>query len=92
MSPGVAASIGRAERTVGQAVQEETLALVERSVWTAAVLHRLKAGRKQSDLEGRLDESEADTQTPLGEAMRGERTVAPCPLIAVQAVIGGAKH
>ena len=35
--------------------------------------------------DGRRDESMSDTRTLSGETARGEKTVAPCPLAAVQA-------
>jgi hypothetical protein len=43
------------------------------------------AGRRNGRFGGRCDENVTDTRTPAGEAGRGERTVAPCPLAAVQA-------
>lgn len=42
------------------------------------------AGRRNSDLDVRRDENGTDTRTPAGEAVRGESTVAPCPLPAAQ--------
>lgn len=45
------------------------------------------AGRRNSDFDGRRYENVTDTRTPSGEADRGERTVAPCPLPVVQATI-----
>ena len=45
------------------------------------------AGRRNSRFGGRRDENVTDTRTPAGEADRGERTAAPCPLSAVQANI-----
>jgi hypothetical protein len=45
------------------------------------------AGRRNSGIDERRDENVTDTRTPAGEAVRGESTVAPCPLPAVRANI-----
>ncbi len=45
------------------------------------------AGRRNSGFDERRDENMTDTRTPAGEAVRGENTVAPRPLPAVQANI-----
>jgi hypothetical protein len=45
------------------------------------------AGRRNSRFAVRRDENMPDTRTLSGEAVRGESTVAPCPLPAVLANI-----
>lgn len=45
------------------------------------------AGRRNSRFGVRRDENMPDTRTLSGEADRGESTVAPCPLTAVQATL-----
>ena len=75
-----------AERTVGQAVPKERSPLKEglpgRRRFCTGV-----AGRRNSRFDERRDENVTDTRTPAGEADRGESTVAPCPLSAVQATL-----
>ena len=84
---GVDTKARHAGRTVAQAGQEETLTLERRSDWTAAVLHRLKAGRKHVPFGVRLAENAPDVRTLSDEEIRGERTSALHPRIAVQAVL-----
>ena len=78
-----------AERTVGQAVPREHFSLREglpgRRRFCTGV-----AGRRNSRFDERRDENVPDTRTPAGEADRGESTVAPCPLSAVQATLADA--
>lgn len=62
--------------------QEEHSALKKHS-GTAAVRTGV-AGRRNSHFDGRRVENVTDTRTPAGEANRGGRTAAPCPLGAVQ--------
>lgn len=45
------------------------------------------ACRRGSGIDERRGENVTDTRTPSGESKRGERTVAPCPLFDVQAII-----
>ena len=66
---GVDTKARHAGRTVAQAGQEETLTLERRSDWTAAVLHRLKAGRKHVPFGVRLAENAHDARTLSGEAI-----------------------
>ena len=83
---GVDTKARHAGRTVAQAGQEETFTLERTSDWTAAVLHRLKAGRKHVHFGVRLAENAPDVRTLSDEEIRGERTSALRPRIAVQAV------
>jgi len=46
-----------------------------------------KPAEETAIFDGRRDENVTDTRTLSGEAARGERTVAPCPMAAVQACI-----
>ena len=86
---GVDTKARHAGRTVAQAGQEETFTLEETSYWTAAVLHRLKVGRKHVLFGVRLAENAPDVRTLSDEEIRGEKTSALHPRIAVQAVLDG---
>lgn len=66
---GVDTKARHAGRTVAQAGQEETFTVEETSYWTAAVLHRLKVGRKHVPFGVRLAENAHDARTLSGEAI-----------------------
>ena len=63
----------------------ETVASQSRS--GAAAVRTGAAGRQHSRFDGRRDENVDDTRPCAGEDVRGESTVAPCPLAAVQATL-----
>ena len=83
---GQAAKVRHAEKTVAQAVPERTVAY--REVYRdGGCFAPAKPAEETAIFDGRRDENVSDTRTLSGEAARGERTVAPCSLAAVQACI-----